>query len=149
MRKISLSNPETVRALLANTIQGSDEFRFLHRLHCVALAGAGCSCYQIARWFGNDPRSVERWVHAFKRNGAQGLRQSHAGGRPRRLDAVTGARLSADLARSPRSAGYEKARWNGPLVAHHVLARYGISLGIRQCQRLVKRASQSNTCGSS
>ena len=147
MRKISLSNPETVRALLANTIQGSDEFRFLHRLHCVALVGAGCSCYQIARWFGDDPRSVERWVHTFKRNGAQGLRQSHTGGRPQRLDDAASARLCAELALSPRAAGYAQSRWNGTLVAHHVLSGYGITLGIRQSQRLLKRATQASACG--
>ncbi len=149
MRKISLSNPEGSRTLLATTIQRSDEARFLHRLHCVVLAGAGCSCYQIAQWFGNDPRSVERWVHAFNRNGTQGLWQAHAGGRPQRLDGAASARLRAELAQSPRTAGYARARWNGPLVAQHLLKAYDVSLGIRQCQRVLKLATQSSVCGSS
>lgn len=148
MRRISLSNPEDSRTLLATVVQHSDEARFLHRLHCVALVGAGCNCYQIARWFGNDPRSVERWVHAFDRNGAPGLRQSHAGGRPQRLDGAASARLRMELAQSPRAAGYVKARWNGPLLAHHLLAAYGVSLGIRQCQRLLKPAPRSSVRGS-
>ena len=149
MRKISLSNPEGLRSLLAATVRQSDEARFLHRLHCVVLAGAGCSCYQVAEWFGDDPRTVERWVHAFSREGAQGLRQSHSGGRPQRLDGAASARLRADLAQAPRDSGYAKAHWDGPLVAHHVLTAYGIALGIRQCQRLLKRATQSSACGSS
>ncbi|MCZ7586036.1 MAG: IS630 family transposase, partial [Deltaproteobacteria bacterium] len=47
--------------------------------------------------------------------------------------------LGRDLRRDPRALGYEQNLWDGKLLSHHLQARYGVALGVRQCQRLFSR----------
>ncbi|WP_258188323.1 helix-turn-helix domain-containing protein [Candidatus Hakubella thermalkaliphila] len=36
----------------------------------------------------------------------------------------------------PRDLDYDQNLWDGVLLSHHLQKHYGISLGVRQCQRL-------------
>lgn len=69
---------------------------------CVLLIAEGRSCYEVARWFGGDPRTIERWVHALELHGIEGLREHHAGERPAKLAAEQAQRLALDLQKPPR-----------------------------------------------
>lgn len=82
LHKLSLSSGKWLRELIHASVKTSCEPRFLHRLHCLLLIAEGRSCYEVARWFGEDPRTIERWVHALDWYGIEGLREHHAGGRP-------------------------------------------------------------------
>jgi transposase len=57
-------------------------------------------------------------------------------GRPTRLSANDLADLRKDISRNPRELGYDQNLWDGLLLSHHLIQKYSISLGIRQCQRL-------------
>jgi len=139
MRKLSLSHAEDIRELIEDALRGSDEQRFLHRLHCVLLVSRGRSCGEAAELFDEDPRTIQRWVHAFERRGADGLRDHHAGGRHPRLSRAQARRLEDDLRAPPTAAGYRATSWDGRLLAGHVKNVYGITLGVRQCQRIIAR----------
>lgn len=64
------------------------------RLEMIALADAGQTVPQIARFLGRHEQTVRRWVKAFLADGFAALAHPlrHAGGRPRR---VTDAQLDA------------------------------------------------------
>jgi transposase len=141
MRRLRLGNANWVRELLQASIKTSFEQRFLHRLHCVLLVAEGRSCYEVARWFGEDARTIERWVHALEAHGEEGLRERHSGGRPARLAGEQKQHLLLDLQKPPRACGYPESRWSGKRLAQHVAERYGIKLSTRQCQRMMHRLS--------
>jgi transposase len=79
-------------------------------LHCVLLIAEGRSCYEVARWFGEDPRTIERWVHALDEYGIEGLREHHAGGRPTKLADEHLQHLALDLQKPPSACGYPEQR---------------------------------------
>lgn len=138
MRRLCPPEERRLRSLLASASRASAQTRYLHRLHAVLLVSIGRSCYEVARWFGDDPRSVERWVHAFETAGDAGLHDHHAGGRKSQLTAAQAEALAHDLTQAPSALGYHHARWSAKLIALHVQARFDIRLSARQCLRMYR-----------
>ncbi len=136
MHKLTLSDADVMRVALQQEIARSDESRYDHRLHGVLLVCQGLSCYHVAQWLGQDPRTVQRWVHRFERQGFAGLREGDRPGRPRTLDARQWAEVNRALRRLPRRLGYPQNLWDGKLLAHHLATVHDVTLGVRQCQRL-------------
>ncbi len=139
MHRLVLSDAAVMRLAIQQEIARSEESRYDHRLHGVLLVSLGLSPYQVANWFGQDPRTVARWVHRFERRGFAGLQEGVRPGRPPRLTPRQLAAVDRALRQAPRDLGYPQTLWDGKLLAHHVAARYGVALGVRQCQRLFRQ----------
>lgn len=125
-----------MRMAIQQEIERSDDSRYDHRLHGVLLVAAGQRCGEVAGLFGEDTRTIQRWVSRFERHGFDGLREGGRPGRPRTLTARQAQRLARDLRRSPREFGHTQNLWDGKRLHAHLRRRYGVSLGVRQCQRL-------------
>lgn len=138
MRQLRPSAEDALRTALASAVHRSNELRFVHRLHAVLLVSLGHSCYEVARWFGEDPRSIERWTQAYSLHGDEGLRDHQRGRRPTRLTAQQSQQLALEVARDPDDCGYHHSRWTGKLLSLHLQRRYGVQLGQRHCQRLLR-----------
>lgn len=136
MHKLVIADAEVMRLAIQQEIARSKESRYDHRLHGVLLVSHGLSCYQVADWLGQDPRTVARWVHRFEAQGFAGLQEGARPGRPPRLSSRQLAAVDRALRQPPRELGYPQTLWDGKLLAHHVAERYGVPLGVRQCQRL-------------
>jgi transposase len=141
MRRLELSRPEVLCAQIAAAARHSPELRWLHRAHCVLMASHGMGCGEVARLFGGSPRSIERWMRAYERAGEEALRDHHGGGRPRRAPPETLTAVAQALASAPRSLDYPDQRWTGRLLQRHLREAFGVALGIRQCQRLMRAVS--------
>ena len=61
----------------------------------------GQRCQQVAELFGEDRRTVQRWVTRFETHGLTGLRDGERSGRPATLNAKQWAALGRDLRRDP------------------------------------------------
>ncbi len=142
MRKLRPMNEEAIRATLASEVHRSSELRVLHRLHAVLLVSVGCNCYEVAHWFGEDPCSVERWIHAYEQQGLEGLREHRRGGRPTQLSPQQVKQLAVQLAADPAQAGYAHPRWSGKLLALHLERCFDLCFSQRHCQRLLRRLRQ-------
>ena len=139
MRKLEIAEPDVMRIAIQQEIARCDESRYDHRLHGLLLITGGHGCQQVADLFGEDRRTVQRWVKRFEAHGLDGLREGERPGRPATLDARQWARLSRELRRNPREFGHTAHLWDGRLLAEHLRKRYGVTLGVRQCQRLFKQ----------
>ena len=136
MRPIAVADPENSRLLLQQEINRHQDARYDHRLHCVSLVAAGMACEQVARVFGDSPRSVVNWVRRFQRQGLAGLAEGNHSGRPGRLSAEQLEEVRALVRQPPKETGLSANLWDGKTLARCLQERYQIPLGVRQCQRL-------------
>jgi transposase len=139
MRALTIPDAATVIFGLQDEIRRSEESRYDHRLHGVLLVAQGMTCPQVAELLGDAPRSVEYWVRRFEQSGLAGLREGERSGRPRRLDEEQLQQIDGILRRTPREAGLSGNLWDGKTLAAWIARRYGIELGVRQCQRLFRQ----------
>jgi transposase len=139
MRALTIADAATIILGLQDEIRRSEESRYDHRLHGVLLVAQGMTCPQVAELLGDAPRSVEYWVRRFEQSGLAGLREGERSGRPRRLDEKQLQEINKALRRMPRELGLGVNLWDGKTLAAWIAKRYGIDLGVRQCQRLFRQ----------
>lgn len=104
MRRLKIQDAEVMRIAIRQEIERTDESRYDHRLHGVLLVANGQSCGEVAGLFGEDLRTVQRWVRRFEGRGFDGLREGERPGRPRLLDARapgSGSRATCARIRGP------------------------------------------------
>lgn len=138
-RGVDMELLETLR----REVKRSSGSRYEHRLHALLLMVSGFTATQVAAVFGEDPRTVRRWISAFENHGLPGLRDPSRPGRPPSLDAQQQAALRHDLDAPPTAVGLSGDTWNGRLLASHLTKSFDTTLGVRQCQRLLRRIRTS------
>jgi transposase len=139
MRKLEIRDTEVMQIAIRQEIERSDESRYDHRLHGVLLVASSQTCTDVARLFGEDRRTIQRWVKKFETAGFDGLREGDHPGRPNRIDEKQLDAVAADLRKSPRDFGHEQNLWDGKLLSEHLKKHYNIKLGVRQCQRMFSK----------
>ena len=144
MHKLEITTPAAVQAALRHEGEHSPQSRFVHRLHCLLLVGTGRSCFEAAEVFGDDPRSVERWVRKFQQHGVEGLRDKPHPGRHATLADAQMRQLALASMSAPRGLGYAVDVWNNQLLRAEILRRFGVTMSVRHCQRLFRVLQQSH-----
>jgi transposase len=139
MRGLTIPDAETVVLGLQDEIRRSEEARYDHRLHGVLLVAEGLACRQVADLLGDSPGTVGNWVHRFIERGLAGLAEVDRPGRPARLSPEQLWEIDQLLRGTPGEVGLEANLWDGPALAALIERRYGVSLGVRQCQRLFRQ----------
>ena len=143
MKKLQIEDAEVMHVAIQQEIERSGESRYDHRLHGVMLVAGGLGCGEVAQLFGEDARTIQRWVKRFEQYGFDGLREGERSGRSRSLDESQHKALGRDLRRSPRDFGHAQNLWDGKVLGEHLKSRYGVTLGVRQCQRMFKQLGPS------
>lgn len=139
MKALTISDPEEMILALQDEIRRSPDARYDHRLHGVLLVAEGMSCRQVAAALGESHGTVSNWVHRFEALGFAGLNDREGRGRPGRLGGAELKQVEAALRRSPVDYGLPAQLWDGPLLSRFVEKRCGVTLRVRQCQRLFRR----------
>jgi transposase len=139
MKPLTIFDAETVVLALQDEIRRSHESRYDHRLHGLLLVAQGMSCRQVAELLGDGPRTVAYWVRRFEGEGLAGLAEADRPGRPRRLSPSQLDEIDAALRRFPSDFGLGVHLWDGKTLSAFVRQQWGISLGVRQCQRLFRQ----------
>lgn len=138
MKRLTIADAPTIVLGLQDEIRRSEESRYDHRLHGVLLVAQGMSCPEVSRLLGDSPRTVEYWVGRFEERGLAGLAEGERSGRPRRLNDKQLEEISSVLRQPPESVGIQRGLWDGKGLAAFIKKRYGITLGVRQCQYMFK-----------
>lgn len=144
MSQLRLIYKGQVRSDLAGMLRRSSELRAVHRLHAVLLVSLGYRCPEVAHWFGDSPRTVERWVRSYEAQGLDGLRDHHHGGRPGILTPGQINVLRSELGGEVGAAGDASPHWTGKLLARHLERIHGVAISLRQCQRLLKQLASDS-----
>jgi transposase len=139
MKKFEIRDAEIMQIAIRQEIDRSEESRYDHRLHGVLLVASDHTCTEVARLFGEDRRTIQRWVSRFEASGFDGIREGDHPGRPTKLDDEQWTNIAAALRKSPRDFGYEQNLWDGKMLSEHLKQQYNVRLGVRQCQRLFSK----------
>lgn len=136
MQRLNVINAETMAILIQSEIQINGESRYIHRLHGVLLVAKGHSCSEVAKILGHTVKTIENWVNRFNEGSFQALKDETRTGRPSSLSSQQLEEIQLILRKDPLTMGYEQNLWDGKLLSYHIEKNYGITLSVRQCQRL-------------
>ena len=139
MRRLEIKETDIMQIAVQQEIMRSEESRYDHRLHGILLICNGFSSNEVAELFGHSPRTVQYWIHRFEESGFAGLEEAPRPGRPSRIEEAVLEKISKQLRSNPRELGYTQNLWEGKLLSYHLKEKFGISLGVRQCQRLFRQ----------
>ncbi len=139
MKPLTIADASTIVLGLQDEIRRSEESRYDHRLHAVLLVAQGMTCPEVARLLADAPRTVEYWVHRFEQRGLGGLVEGERPGRPTRLSAEQLEQINTILRQTPREVGLTGTLWDGKTLSAFIRMRFGIDIGVRQCQRLFRQ----------
>jgi transposase len=87
------------------------------RLLAVQRVAEGYSAEEVADFLGVDPRSVRRWVAAFRQRGAEGLAARPVPGRPAKLSSTQEKVVRRWLADDPTEYGFVTDLWTAARLA--------------------------------
>lgn len=139
MKQLTVADASAVVLGLQDEIRRSDESRYDHRLHGVLLVAQGASCRTVAHLLGDAPRTVQYWINQFEESGLSGLVDQERSGRPKRLTAKQLQVIGSVLRKPPTSVGMDANLWDGKTLSAYIQKKYGIRLGVRQCQRMFRQ----------
>jgi transposase len=139
MKALTVSDTENMIMALQDEIRRNDASRYDHRLHGVLLVAQGMTCPQVADLLGDAPRTVVNWLQRFEADGLAGLSEGERPGRPGRLNDKQLAKVEAALRASPNQFGLSTQMWDGPTLSAFLRRELGVTLKVRQCQRLFRQ----------
>lgn len=143
-RDVDYESTAILRTAIRRKTQQSRDNRLVYRMVCMLLLDLGHAPQQVADWFGEHPRTLDRWRRRFDAEGVAGLRDETSPGRPPRLSAEQIGELRADIDLPPYTFGYSANSWRGKVLQAHIERRYGVEISLRHCQRLLKKMRADN-----
>lgn len=111
--------------------KGSPEELEHRRLLAVQRVLEGYSAAEVAEFLGVDPRSVRRWVAAYREGGGQSLLPRPAPGRPPKLSLIQEKIALRWLTESPRHHGFETELWTAARLGRLIREEFGVALNSR------------------
>jgi transposase len=122
---ITAGQQAMVAALLA---QRALPRRKRERLEMVKAAWLGADVGAIARWSGRTPRTVRRWLTAFRDGGVEALADAPIPGRPPKADASYLAVLATAVDTPPRALDLPFDVWSSRRLSAYLAAQTGIRI---------------------
>lgn len=98
------------------------------RQRAVARVSEGYSVEEVADFLSVDPRSVRRWLAAFRQRGAAGLQAIPVPGRPRKLSSSQEKIVRRWLADCPTEHGFATELWTAPRLAQLIEQEWDMHL---------------------
>ena len=98
------------------------------RLLAVQRVLEGYTVEEVAEFLGVAPRSVRRWVAAYRQAGEDGLVAQPASGRPPKLTHAQEKVIRRWLADMPTEHGFPTDLWTGPRLALMIRWEFDVDL---------------------
>jgi transposase len=112
--------------LLQHTFRTTDDRRLRDRAQIVLLAQRGRPHQVIADDLGLSPRSVQRWLNAYRERGLDGLQPRQAPGAKPKLTADLAPVLQQWVIDGPVKQGLDRANWTYAELADHLYKTKGV-----------------------
>jgi transposase len=102
--------------------------RMRERLEMVKGAWLGADVAALACWSGRTPRTVRRWLTAFRDGGISALAGTPIPGRPPKADAAYLAALEQAVETPPRMLGLPFDVWTSGRLSAYLRAQTGVRI---------------------
>ena len=139
MKKRKIENKDAIIFDIRNALSSCEDAKFYHRLDLVMLAINGIPIKEIETLYNEPAKTISTWAKNVIESGVDSLKSGNHPGRPSRLTDEQIKHLDADLQNSPEDFGYDFNNWDGIVLSRHLHDHYGISLQVRQCQRIMRQ----------
>ncbi len=142
MQRLSIHSPRTIERQINSLISSDPESKFIYRLCSLKMFinDPDCSTEKLGRIMQASPRTIANWVHIINETGnIEVLRDKEKPGRAPRLTDEQLLELQSDIQQHPSSFNLEANLWDGKTLSHHIKKRFGITIQVRQCQRVFKK----------
>jgi transposase len=140
MKRLVLEDKDSILNQIRSYLENDPEAKFIHRLQVILLFASKDeeSCDSLGSMFGNSPRSISNWIKRVNQTGnIESLRSKSGSGRPSRLTQEQKNEIRTVLQQLPEIQGIQGKSWNGKNLSSFISQRYGITLQIRACQRIL------------
>jgi transposase len=121
--RLHLTNDE--HAAVARRFEATREAETRLRYQMVLLAADGRTAPQIAPLVRRSPATVERVLHRYQEEGADGVPHRRRPGRPPEVPAAWEAELRRVIELDPHTVGVDSANWTTRLLADYLAAVTG------------------------
>lgn len=142
MQKLMITNPKKIERQIDALINNDPEGKFIFRLCSlkIFLNDGGYTTESLGKLMQSSPRSVAKWIHDINAAGdIEVLRDKEKPGRNARLNEKQMKFLQAQLQKHPGELGLDANLWDGKSLSHYIKKQFGITLQVRQCQRLFSK----------
>lgn len=138
MQKLQITRSAPNRPNLLKLYKKEKNVKLRERYLALVLMHDFKSCVKVAELMQKTSRTIQSWVNLFNNGGKPALIPNSPSGRPSRLTEEQKELLKKDVLTDPRALGYEFSNWEGKSVAYHVKKKYGVKLGVRAAQKLLR-----------
>lgn len=116
-------------------VSSSDDAKYIRKVTIVNMMLSGIKASTISSSCGETTRTLTSWMKSVDERGFDSLRNTKQTGRPNRLTNEQKEEIKDAIASDPSLVGLNV--WDGPSLSNFILKKYNITLGVRQCQRLM------------
>jgi transposase len=135
--RIQLPQDEALR--LDGAFRQETDPKFRDRIQIVRLASRGRPHQDIAADLALTPRTVQRWLNAYRGRGLDGLRPRKAKGRPPGIPADRAEDIKRWVIEGPAKQGLDRANWTHEELADHLLKTHGVKTSRSAMQRFCRK----------
>jgi transposase len=126
MIRLQLSAQEV--ATLEHVFHTTAERKLRDRAQLILMAHRGRRHQSIAQDLGMTPRSVQRWLHAYRTHGLEGLHPRKAPGAPPKLRADLAPMMRQGVIEGPQAQGLDRANWTYAELATYLYQTQGVEV---------------------
>jgi len=142
MQRLIIQDPKKIERQINALINNDPESKFIYRLCSLKMFmnDPECSTEKLGRIMQASPRTIANWVHFINDTGKiEVLRDKEKPGRTPRLTDQQLLNLQSDIQQHPSIFKLDANLWDGKILSHHIRKCFGITVKVRQCQRIFKK----------
>ena len=122
---------------IVSGITDNEDKRFVYRVSMVNLMLSGLSPQKLSSSCGYSERTLQTWLKKADESGWEALRTKKQSGRPSRLTNQQTEEIKTSVKEGPEKSGYPV--WGGPSLSDYIKSKYGVTYGVRACQKLMHK----------
>lgn len=139
MKALQITRTSPTKDELKELYRNENDGRMKERYHAIYLMHILKNANTVPKLLLRSKKTILNWIYAFNKGGIEDLVRDSPPGRKSYLTNEQMEELKQDILVNPRELGYDFSNWEGKSLAHHVLKKFNVKLGVRAVQKLLHK----------